>query len=410
MKFKVDDTISQRRIMSENFNHYFRKSDGLSMTWGKTQEDDPEFAPFPLLMDMEIVSMCRGIRGKDGIRKPCPFCYKSNTPEGDYMTFETFKEIISKICPIMRVEVNYVDGRSRSYKPSETILTLDGEKSVLNLTKNDGTIHGKIEDIWNVRIGPEQIAFGVDAEATLNPDMFKMMLYCKEIGIVPNVTVADIGPEIAQLLSSMCGAISVSVYSWNKDAAYDSIDLLANKYKMNQVNIHMLVASETEDFIFNELLEDVKTDPRLKNLNAIVFLSLKTKGRGKSFHRMSDVSYKKLVDKLLGEEINFGFDSCSQIRFKKAIQGHPNYDAMIEMSQNCESTCESIYINEDGKFFPCSFTEKGKFGGEDWEKGIDILQVDDFFKDIWFNPKVISTRNKIIECGKCDTSCFAFDI
>jgi hypothetical protein len=255
-----------------------------------------------------------------------------------------------------------------------------------------------------------QIAFGADAEATLNPNLFRMMTYCREKFIVPNITVADVQPETAQLLSSLCGAIAVSYYPQiDKNRCYDTVDLLSNRYGMEQVNIHCLVADFMEDSIY-ELLEDVKTDPRLKNLNAIVFLSLKQKGRGEKFKRLSDKKYKKLVDNLMNHEIQFGFDSCSAFRFLEAVKDHPEFEKLKEMSEPCESTKFSLYINEDGIMFPCSFTERGIFAGEDWSEGIDMTKIDDFLKDVWYDPRVVKVREKITECGKCAKSCFAFEV
>ena len=359
MKYKIIDNEYEKIISGEDFNHVFRKSDGLSMTWGRTKEDDPEFCPLgPLLADIEIIKGCNGIRDKSGTRRVCSFCYKANTPNDIHcMSFETFKTIIDKV------------------------------------PKSLG-----------------QIAFGADAEATLNPDLFKMMNYCREKNIIPNITVADVEPETAQLLSALCGAVSVSYYPQiDKNRCYDTIDLLANRYAMSQVNIHCLVADFMEEYIY-ELLEDIKTDPRLKNLNAVVFLSLKQKGRGENFNRMSDENYNKLVDTLLESGINFGFDSCSAFRFLNAVKDHPNYKEFEQMSEPCESTKFSMYINEEGILYPCSFTEKGVFGGEDWNEGIDMTKIDDFIKDVWYDPRVVKVREKITQCGKCHKNCFAFEV
>jgi hypothetical protein len=48
-----------------------------------------------------------------------------------------------------------------------------------------------------------QIAFGADASATANPDLFRMMEYCRENGVVPNITVADINPDSIRLLKKL---------------------------------------------------------------------------------------------------------------------------------------------------------------------------------------------------------------
>ena len=355
MKYVIKDNDEMKLIKGKDFNHIFRKSDGLSMTWGRTKKDDPEYSPVgPLIADFEIVKGCRGIRDKNGVRKVCPFCYKSNTPNNiEYMSFDDFKKIVDK------------------------------------LPKSLG-----------------QIAFGVDAEATLNPDLFKIMKYCRKIGIIPNITIADTDNETTEKLSKLCGAIAISYYPFqNKDICYDLVDKLTDKYEMKQVNIHCLVSNEMKESIYT-LINDVKTDARLKNLNAIVFLSLKQKGRGDAHNRMSDEEYKNLVDTLLESEINFGFDSCSAHRFLTAVKDHKNYNQFEQMSEPCESTRMSMYVNERGEFYPCSFTE----GVGEWEKGINLLEVEDFLKEVWYNNNVIETREQIIKCDKCGKNCYMFEV
>jgi hypothetical protein len=125
-----------------------------------------------------------------------------------------------------------------------------------------------------------QIAIGADSHATSNPDLWKMMEYSRSIGITPNITVADISDETADLLIKYCGATAVSRYT-NKDLCYDSVKRLTDR-GMKQCNIHMLVSLETEDMVW-ETLKDRLVDPRLEKLNAIVLLSLKKKRQGQEF-------------------------------------------------------------------------------------------------------------------------------
>ena len=62
------------------------------------------------------------------------------------------------------------------------------------------------------------------------------------------------------------------------------------------------------------------------------------------------------------------------------------------MSESCESTAFSLFINAEGKFFPCSFMD----GKDEWQDGIDIATVDDFVKDVWMNPRVKAFREKLM--------------
>lgn len=219
-----------------------------------------------------------------------------------------------------------------------------------------------------------------------NPDLFKMMEYCRSKTIVPNVTVNGYGitPEIVENLVRLCGAVSVSNYG--KNSCYGTVKKLTDA-GLKQVNIHQLLSEETTDQIF-ELIEDYQNDERLKNLNAIVFLSLKKRGRGEGYHRISDENFKKIVDICLSKNISFGFDSCTSCKFTDAIKDHPEFDRIIKMIEPCESTLFSAYLNVESKFYPCSFGENGE--------GIDVANCENFLTDVWYNPKTIEFRNDLI--------------
>lgn len=363
--YRVAINSSGDRLVVGKDNNYhlmFRKSDGLTLKWGLTEDDDPTHCPYGNeIADIEITTKCRGIRGSDGIRRVCSFCYKRNTPVGDNMSFETFKRVFDN----------------------------------LNASKT-----------------MTQIAFGVDAECNSNPDTFKIFQYAKDNGVTPNVTVADIDLDVCQKLVDTCGAVAVSAYASNKSCCYDTVRMLLDECRLRgksmAVNIHVLVSAETYDFLF-ELLDDVKNDPRLAGLNAVVFLSLKQKGRGEDFTVVSDSQYKTLVDELFSRDIRFGFDSCSANSFMLAIKDRPDYLKLYQMVEPCEAFCFSAYVNVFGELFPCSFIE----GESGWESGIDLTQNFDFVKDVWNgDARVLSWREDALSKISCDgcNSCPVFKI
>ena len=66
------------------------------------------------------------------------------------------------------------------------------------------------------------------------------------------------------------------------------------------------------------------------------------------------------------------------------------------------------YINVDGEYFPCSFTE----GEEGWEKGISVLKTKDFVEDIWNHKKTETFRKKLcanVDENKC-RNCPLFNV
>lgn len=345
-------------VKSPEYNTYFRKIDGLFLRWGKTKEDDPNFGPYsPEIADIEVTTICSGVKQLNGVESPCSFCYKSNTKSGKNMSFETFKTALDKF-----PKVKDKDGK----------------------------------DHWLL----SQVAFGADSHATSNPDLWKMMEYCREVGITPNITVADISDETADKLAHYCGAVACSRYA-NKDLCYDSVKKLTDR-GMTQCNIHMLVCAENEDMVY-EILRDSMTDSRLEKLNAIVLLSLKKKGRGVGFNKLPLDRFKKIVDFVFKNNISIGFDSCSCNKLLSVIKDRDNYKQIEMMADPCESSCFSIFLNVDAKALPCSFSENTG----NWDSGLDVVNCEDFIKDVWNHEKMVSFRNDLY---KCDRNCPIYDV
>jgi len=339
---------SGKTLFSPNYNYVFDKENGEFIRYGKDEKDDPTFSPFgPEIVDMEITTICNGPRGR-----LCSFCYKSNNPHGKYMRLEKFINIFDKL-----------------------------PKTVT------------------------QIAFGADAACVSNPDMWEIMKYTRDNGVIPNITVADITDAVSEKLSNVCGAVAVSRYD-DKDVCYDSIKRLTDK-GMTQVNMHMCIHSGNFEQVKETLFDIIsKQEPRLDKLNAIVFLSLKKKGRGEGFEPLSQFQFTEIVDTCLSYGVRFGFDSCSAMKFLKSIEGHENYDEMFEMVEPCESSSFSAYINVDGMYSPCSFIE----GTTGWNNGLDVSKCKDFVDDIWNNPKNLEFRKGCSDCMENGIACQVFEI
>lgn len=176
----VAESEKGKILRSAEYNYNFNKETGMFMRWGKTQEDDPEYSPFgPEIADIEISTICSGVKGI-GV---CKFCYKSNTPKGEYMSLDTFKKLFEKL-----------------------------PKTVT------------------------QIAFGIgDIEA--NPDMWAIFEFSREHGVIPNVTVNGEGitDEIADKLVSLCGAVACSIY--DKEKSYDAIERINRAFLRKKIYV-----------------------------------------------------------------------------------------------------------------------------------------------------------------------------
>lgn len=337
--YEVWENASTKNFTSPKANYNFNKHTGVMYSWGKTYNEDPKEFPAPNILDVECSTICS---------KGCLWCYKSNLPEGHNMPLKEFKHIVD-ILP----------------------------KSVT------------------------QIAFGSGYYGTENPNIFDMMDYARDHGIIPNITVGYVDDETASKFASRVGAISISLYS-PKDKCYDSVKRMTDR-GIYQTNIHFMICEETYESAL-QTIKDASTDPRLEKLNAIVFLSLKTKGRGEhGFTQLSQEKFDNICK--LAQELNvgIGFDSCSSLKAFTSFKEIPEVSNMIEP---CESGIISFYISSYGKGYPCSFAEGYKKEDIDWTDGVDVLSCtssEDFLDKVWNNSKVIAFKKLLHDSTKCNS-------
>jgi hypothetical protein len=228
-----------------------------------------------------------------------------------------------------------------------------------------------------------------------------MLEYCNEQQVKANFTLTgiDMTQEDAQRIHKLCGAVAVSVYQHAKDVAYNTIQTLVAT-GMSQVNIHIMTSQETLGFV-KEVLGDTVTDPRLKGLRSVVLLGLKPKGRGAGgkFHPLTEQQFGELIEmsfKTSGQGgPGIGFDSCSAGKYeawvKANIADEKLRERYLQVSESCESTLFSSYINWEGQFFPCSFCE----GEHKWEVGVPVLDFEDF-GGVWHHPRVQEWRDNLL--------------
>ena len=340
MQVKIIDSPEFKVVSSESYNSIFRKSDGYFMRWGKTKEEDPIMAPGPEILDIEIRS------GKCSMS--CQYCYKGNSKDkqANNMTLSQFKTILGKMPKTLT-----------------------------------------------------QVALGITGIDT-NSDFFPMMEYCRSLGVVPNYTTNGIGvtTEVAEHTAKVCGAVAVSIHL--KEVGYNAIKKFSDA-GMTQVNIHYVLSSESYEDVMN-VMNDIRFDPRLSGLRALVLLAYKPKGTNAGkFSSCTVDQYKSIIDYAEAHNISLGFDSCSSGMVLKAYENHPNYDKIACLVEPCESTLFSSYCNTFGDFFPCSFTENTP----EWETGISILNCTDFLRDVWNHSRTTKFRNKLLGTTKGCTGC-----
>ncbi len=345
-----------KRVSGPGYNLVFDAETGFLARWGNTREENPVMCPIgPEIADIEISTVCHGIGRTMEERRPCVWCYKSNTGKGINMSLETFTKVFSLF---------------------PRVLT--------------------------------QIALGI-GDIDSNPDFVPIMQHCRQHDVVPNVTVNGMGVDDAwaQLLARLCGAVAVSHYQ--DELCFDTVQRLSQA-GLKQVNIHQLLSSETYESCFR-LIDAAASDERLRGLKAIVFLMLKPKGRRNSLTRLGSLEhYGRLLEYAKEKGVAIGMDSCSAPLALKCLPPET-----IPSIEPCESSLFSIYVNAKGELFPCSFTE----GTEGWETGIDLLTVADFGKEVWHSPRLEGWRQRLLgssaACSDCAVkqhcrSCPIYDI
>lgn len=329
-----------------HYNCFFSKLTGLNVRFGKEVDEDPICCELgPEILDLEIsVGGCPPVSGSSN----CKYCYKNNTNRApENMSFETFQKIIATF-PI-------------------------------NLS---------------------QIAFGITGLKT-NPDLPKMLVYCREVGIVPNLTTvgADMDDEILDALCKHCGAVAVSCYTGAKELCYKTIKQIHNyaksKYNRNMsVNMHIVVSKDTMYHV-RDVLRDI-ADKKVDGLKSVVLLRIKPCGRAKHMEcAVTTDMYKELVTFCLSNNVSFGFDSCSATPVMEVLK-ELGKEELCGCCEPCESSKLSSYINVKGEYWSCSFAER-----TDFIKPINVLDYNSV-TDWWNSDEVKKVRFcKNPACASC---------
>jgi hypothetical protein len=293
----------------------------------------------PEILDIEIsTGNCSGA---------CPWCYKSNTKgQGVNMSLETFKIILAKMPKTLT-----------------------------------------------------QVALGL-TDVNANPDLVPILRHCRAQGIIPNFTLTGYGltEELAQECVGLVGAVAVSAYPHTRELCYDTIATFT-RLGLEQTNMHLLYHADNIPFIY-EVLDDVQYDPRLTDLNAVVLLGLKPKGRAYLAWPMLNEDFDLLISWCFDHELRIGFDSCSAAKFQSWVNRSDLSDSrkseLLQSCEPCESALFSWYIDVHGRAWPCSFME------DEYFEAIDMLEVEDFLDDAWFAPQTEEFRERLLSnCRKC---------
>ena len=361
---QIIDKPNVKICISSKYNYIFRKSDGFFIEYGSTREEDPLYAPFPNIADIEISKVIddtaiekyrhddRWIitKGKCGGIGCGQWCYKQNGQYNNtlHISLKGFKELAHKL--------------------------------------PDGLC---------------QIAFGVTT-IHHHPEIWKIFKECRDKGLAANVTVngGNVTSCDIQNLAENCNAVAVSVNKTNKQAAYNTLQELISLSKrpdklLSQVNIHYVLSYETFEEC-KKVIRECTTDIRLTGLNALVLLMFKNKSTNTLTTITDPVKYKELIDYAQKLGVPLGFDSCSAYNYLKAIREDKDYNQKAQFVTPCCAGRFSAYFDVFGNYNVCSFLEDR----EEWGDGISMWNVKDFIKEVWNNSRVVKFRKYNIERSK----------
>lgn len=393
---KIYENKKKKIVKSEKYNSVFDKTTGFFARWGETEDDNPICAPMPEIADIEISSgMCHN---------NCPFCYKGNKKDGKLhnMTFEQFRNIFHKIARTVW-EVKFEDDKTDSpfsYRGFINAKDFPNAFTKMDMVKEIISGFYKPDNVKSLKIYNagllQQIAFGITSP-TDNPVFFRMMEYCKEFDIIPNYTCngTDMTEEIAKKSVDLCGAIALSVN--DKEATYNAVKIMSD-VGIKQINLHCVTFDGSYDKILG-IIDDITTDERLKELNALVCLRYKPKGTNAGkFKQLTQEQYNKIFKYAEEKGVRLGFDSCSCHSYLNAIKGDKRFSELSKCAEPCESTLFSIYVNSYCEVSPCSFCENEiRENGENWTKGINLLEIQDFQREVWNSDKIKHFRELLLK-------------
>ncbi len=194
-----------------------------------------------------------------------------------------------------------------------------------------------------------QFALGGRGDPDQHEDFEAILRYCRENGIVPNMTTSGylLDEAKAALIGRYCGAAAVSWY--RNDYTYRAIELLSKTGI--HVNLHFVLSNRTID----EAIKLIETHSIPEKINRIVFLLYKPVGQGTDDDILPYDEKTQYFFSLIDTDYGLakiGFDSC-------CVPGVLNSTTIVD--PNCYDACEagrfSAYITPDMKFLPCSFDQ-----------------------------------------------------
>jgi radical SAM protein with 4Fe4S-binding SPASM domain len=313
--------------------HYQQGRDISFVDVTRDVQTDYEFNVFsaPTLVDFQITNRCY---------MNCSHCYASSTPDGKHASLDDVKRVID----------NSVD------------------------------------------CGVCQIALG-GGEPLLHPDIYEILDYCHEKGIVPNLSTngMHLTKKNLLMLKHYCGAVAVSLentgekcHQWRR-VGCEHIHNVIRKFKSYAIPTVIQITLGEANFGDLDHLVDFCLD--YPHLYGVIFLAYKPVGRGEHFSgtlfsldsTKVSTGLKKAFHRL-SKKVRVGYDCC----LAPAIAGNGDTGFVHkEYLEGCSAVRSSVGVSPELDVIPCTFLGDYVLG--------NLKQ--DSLAEIWNNTQAKSFRD-----------------
>jgi len=246
---------------------------------------------------------------------------------------------------------------SNSASPKDELNT-DQLKTVFLILRDMGVFH---------------VALG-GGEAFERPDFSEIVTYCREIGLMPNLTTngQKIGTREIEICKIM-GQVNVSMdgidsnYSINgRQGSFKKADDSIQKLKKAGVSVGINCTVSVKNF---DLLESVISYGSDRGLNEIEFLKYKPFGRGTSNYldfALNQEMIKSFYPFLQKMSDKYGIELKIDCSFIPAMVYHkPPVDELQRLAvTGCDGGNLLLGVKSNGVFSGCSFVSNNEFIGE----------------------------------------------
>ena len=229
-------------------------------------------------------------------------------------------------------------------------------------------------------------------------------------GVVPNFTTNGkyLTNDLIMKLKSKLGAVAISTV----DIKTIDKEVIENLKKNNiKCNLHYLLNYHNIQQAIDIL--DGKYNQSLRDANSIIFLTYKSLGRaGNSRILKLDQNFLDFVSIVESNACltRIGFDAC----FVPMLMHYTNVD--LKYIDPCECAFFSVYIDEQLRMSPCSFSNNREFTYSIKEYSIEYIWTVLFgkYRDSLNNKCVRECKNKTDCRGRCPyfdniTMCYISD-